>query len=414
MSTLLDLPPLVREDIFSKVLVDPARTDTSLLRVCKQFHNESKPLLFRRPLIFRTQHDLYNWMQLVTSEWYKLVISLHIGITDVIDQSLRTAVEHSCVNTWDQYHADAQKNFFACLQFPNVVDYTLEPLFEIRTDEQHEYLQLLLSRIPIQWPMLERIRFGSAGQKLSWLKSMPDLRMISSTGFSGSTPMETVTILSRLRHLTDLELEWPPRVHTAAGELTNNQIAKSGIKNQSFTRETIKGFRGLRRIRIHERKTLMSDPAAYFNNGFLQALDSSHRASLRTFEADLNFAPSPAAERSIFNLLHLSSLRNIDLHWPGFNEQLLDFLPPSVVTLRIPPCPPRLEPYCLLVLAANRDKLPCFRYMSVARSKDLDTDAVSTQRSRRISRSCTDSLIDYRDASVSGSCHQLGCSWCLC
>ena len=129
----------------------------------------------------------------------------------------------------------------ACLQFPNVVDYTLEPLFEVRTDEQHEYLQLLLSRIPVQWPTLERIRFGSAGQKLSWLKSMPDLRMISSTGFSGSTPMETVTILTRLRHLTDLELEWPPRVHTAAGELTNTQIAKFGIKNQSFTRETIKG-----------------------------------------------------------------------------------------------------------------------------------------------------------------------------
>lgn len=379
MSTLLELPTDIRERILSLAFEDRI-APVDLLCTCKQLHLEGKPHLFKRPQTFRDQDALLKWVPKIDRSFLSLVTSLNIQVTDLDPEpgpaeTSETLVGTTRESTWPKYEKEAEKVFQACLRIPNVVDFAIKRLFDARTQQQHDFYQLLLSRVSRQWPNLQKIRFDGGEQQLDFLKAMPDLETITLSGFSTNSPMETVAVLSRLRHLRHIDLVSPPspsRSRSSTGTSTSTKTSSSH-PTPSFTRETLKSLRGLQSLSIIE----THHPPAFFTPDFLQALDSAHRTSLRTLKADLAFTPDIPTERVLHSLIASSSIKHLDLLWPGFNEQVLDFLPSSLSTLRIPPCPPGMPPYCLLVLAERDAELPTLRELKVARSRDLDSDEVS-------------------------------------
>lgn len=53
------------------------------MRSCRQIYSEAQPFLFKRPLIFASQHELYRWLEMVGPQHLHHVIDLRISLADV-------------------------------------------------------------------------------------------------------------------------------------------------------------------------------------------------------------------------------------------------------------------------------------------------------------------------------------------
>jgi hypothetical protein len=362
MNSLLGLPPRIRAHILEKVVLDKT-PNLRLLQVCRQLYDETLPLIYQRQLVFDSQADLFHWMEGIDRRHLDHIQSIQLTIDDleVAESDLDDRMLSPAPPTWGDYHEEAQKIHDACMDLPAVTEIIIRRHYAPCSQLQHDFYELILSRVPRQWPALRRLSFDGAEGSIRFLKMLPELRAIAFTGFSKSTPMETVTVLSRLRHLTDIELILPNS--SLASQLGSGTPGISPA--QSLTREVIKSLRGLRCFTIRERRLDLGHRSAFFDKDFLQALDSAHRSSLRTLNVWLDFTPDTRSQRALHALLSASSLKNLRLEWPDFSEQLLDFLPRTLTSIRMPVCDPRMPEYALLELAEQRAEMSGFRSFTV-------------------------------------------------
>src|SRR5205814_618925 len=151
--------------------------------------------------------------------------------------------------------------------------------------------------------------------------------------FSTSTPMETEATFLRLRHLRRIEIILPPNTSLADKE---GESGKSSPSLLSLTRQVIKSLRGLREFTISDTTNRTIHGPAFFTTGFLQALDSAHRISLRTLNIWLDFKPESGDEKALYSLLISSSIKDLNLLWPDLDGQVLEHLPKSIINLRLP------------------------------------------------------------------------------
>ena len=79
---LLAIPLELREKIYKEVFSD-ASQGSDILRTCREIYVEAYKYLFQRPLLFRSQSDLYEWLPQVPSEFLKYVTDITLSLLDV-------------------------------------------------------------------------------------------------------------------------------------------------------------------------------------------------------------------------------------------------------------------------------------------------------------------------------------------
>jgi hypothetical protein len=330
MSRLLLLPLPIRKRIWEMVLLCQAH-DTRLLRTCRQIHTEADGIVCRRPQTFQSQTELSSWIEQRDTKHLDQVenVTLHL-------QNIDTAVlvaEQSWPKAFllELYRAETEKILADFAKLPNIRHFALYKTDHVQPYLYQAFYVSILTTVTHQLPLLT-LGFHSEGSSLAFLKSLPDLRGVTIAGYSTSTPMETLNILSRLRRLTSLELIQPATPTVPEGL----EVDLSLLRSQSLTRDVIKGLRGLEDFAIYESGGQHPQTWALFSQGFLQALDAGHRTSLQSIRIVLENTPGPESQRSFNALLTASTLKYIDVSWPMMEADLVQSLPRTVEILRIP------------------------------------------------------------------------------
>ncbi|KAF2431217.1 hypothetical protein EJ08DRAFT_696605 [Tothia fuscella] len=376
--SLLLLPIAIRQKLWEMVLLSE-NYNNNLLATCRQIHNEAERLVYQRPQHFSSQSALRSWTEQVPRKYLHQVRDITLVLQDLEIAPLDYDPSSPSVSLLDIYHQKAQHIANVLSRFPRVTHLALYKPEMVRSCLYREFYGLVLAKVTRQCSALYSLSWHSDQHNLDFLKSLEHLRRLRFTGYSRSTPMETASILSRLRHLRDIALIMPcqPSVYDT---LETDPIPP---RFTSLTREVIKELRGLECFSIEER----GEPI-FFTSGFLQALYSGQRSSLQTIMISLDCTPLPITQRSLEHMLSTSSIKHVEISWPLLDGDLMKALPRSIEKLGVPLfssglSPSRLSLGILLNLQERKRDLPKLTqvyWLDVAGSGQLpegaDTEAL--------------------------------------
>ena len=353
---LFDLPVSLRQRIWETVLAE-GRNAVPLLSTCRQILAEAQPFVLDTPISFISQYDLVEWISTVGAIYPKGVRRLHLTLQDL---EVLPASRDSGHLSWpslsllELYQSEAEKVVELLRRLPNLTELSLLKPESVRSYLYTDYYLAILRRATADLPYLNAVQFHSDEHSLSFIKTLYNLRKLSFTGYSRNSPMETSGMLSRLRHLEELEIILPT-TPTVFGGL---EIETAMPKTLSLTREVIRDLRGLKSFTLRERKDPRNSSPVFCTAHFIQALDSTHRPSLQKLKIDLDFTPDVPTQRAIRALCTSSNLKQIDIVWPGMRGDLLNSLPKGLVSLRTAPIFGRPPYWVLQVLHWKRANVP--------------------------------------------------------
>jgi hypothetical protein len=376
--TLFELPEALRQRIYEGVLSD-GRNTIPLLQTCRRIFAEVQPLVLDAPITFHSQYDLVEWMGIVGTTYAKGVKKLNLTIQDL--EVLPTSRDSGhlswpSLSLLELYQSEAEKVVELLSRLPAITELSLLKPDTVRSYLYTDYYLAILRRVTADLPHLNAIKFHSDEYPLYFVKVLPNLRRLSFTGYSRNSPMETSGMLSRLRHLEELEIILP-NTPTVFGGL---EVETALPRTQSLTREVIRDLRGLKSFTLREREDQYNPSPVFCTSRFIQALDSTHRASLQQLKIDLDFVPDVACQRAIRALCASSTLKHVDIVWPRMRGDLLNSLPKSLITLRTSPSFGRPPYWVLQVMQWKRSEFPQLKEVSLvgdARSSALSA-SVST------------------------------------
>ncbi|KAE9977269.1 hypothetical protein BLS_001525 [Venturia inaequalis] len=352
-SALLSLPFPLRRQIWTSVLWPKGSSNVHLLRTCQQIHRETAPILLEQPLIFRSQTELFIWLEQIQGRNLDGVKSLTLYVQDLDILSLEDDLSWPDASLMELYQLEADKILSMLKPLSGVQDLRIYHPVAVQSYLYESFFTMILKKIGPRFPGLRKFSYHSDGHPVDFLKSLTSLRELRFTGYSKSTPMETLSALSRLRHLTRVELI-PPIIPEVNGGIDIDSGLPSTL---SVTRDVIKGLRRLERISIREVSDYLMSPA-YLTASFMQSVNSRHRTSLQRFEVAVKFTPDAPCQRAIQTLLQSSALRHVGLVWPKLDERITRTLSRSVQTLRVAPFADRPSHLALTELRARRSELP--------------------------------------------------------
>jgi hypothetical protein len=355
MSLLLSLPFPIRKRIWETVLLCDAY-NTSLLVTCRQINLETDGLIYRRPQTFHSQTEFSSWLERIENKYFDQVVDVTLYLQDLGVIPLAAEQSWPTVSLLELYRVEVERILADFAKLPNIQHLTLYKPINVRSYLYRDFYGSAIVKICRPLP-LHTLAFHSDETTLDFLKALPDLKRLSFTGYSKSSAMETLNILSRLRHLTSIELV-QSATPTVVGGL---DFDLSLLSSQSFTRDVIKGLRGLKSFAICESKSQSAQTQSFFSQGFLQALDSGHRSSLYNIRITLKHTPDSECQRFFSILLTTSSLRHIEVSWPEIDASLIQSLPRTVETLCIPPSASRPPYWVLNAIQWRKRELPMLR-----------------------------------------------------
>ena len=353
---LFDLPEGLRQRIWETVLAE-GRNTVPLLSTCRQIFMEAQSLVLDTPIRFNSQYDLVEWISTVGAAYPKQVRRLHLTLQDL---EVLPASRDSGHLSWpslsllELYQSEAEKVVELLSRLPNLTELSLLKPDSVRSYLYTDYYLAILRRATAELPYLNAVQFHSDEHSLSFLKTMYNLRKLSFTGYSRNSPMETSGMLSRLRHLEEIEIILPT-TPTVFGGL---EMELALPKTQSLTREVIRDLRGLKSFTLRERKDQYNPSPVFCTARFIQALDSTHRPSLQKLKIDLDFTPDVPTQRAIRALCSSTNLKHVDIRWPGMRGDLLNSLSRSLISLRTAPTFGRPPYWVLQVLQWKRANVP--------------------------------------------------------
>ncbi|KAK1066255.1 hypothetical protein LTR74_007303 [Friedmanniomyces endolithicus] len=157
ISHLLALPPELRIHIYELVLLSQPG-DFSLLQSSRKINMEAQPIIYQRPLSFKSQANMFLWVDRSRSCNLKRVKSLTLRLTD-IDLTPLLCLEHWHTRTsvWDLYQQELERLDLALEVLPNIEHFAIIP-----PRARHSHLLRgmylgLLSLIPQRCRRLEQL-----------------------------------------------------------------------------------------------------------------------------------------------------------------------------------------------------------------------------------------------------------------
>ena len=338
-SAFLDLPLEIREQVYGGLLSDSSCKNVQMLRTSQQVYAEAQPFLFKRPLAFASQFDFYGWIGRSSSQNLRHVQCIHIKLVDVISQeglaesSIQVYRKSSPSPIIKSYEEDVARFAAALKAVPNVRSLTLYKNRHAESDHFREFHRSCFALITKGFAGLKSLTFYVDQIPLEFLSSLHNLQSLRFTGFSTSSPMDTLKALQKLAKLEEVSLFGPP-----PGISFQQRRGYTGPKTiQSMTAEVVRALSPLKSFTICEIRDPVSNvDEVFLERSMLSALSQTHGRSLRTLRVSTDFLPSVESRNALATLLSSSSsLHHVELGWPGLDGSLVDALPTTIRSLEI-------------------------------------------------------------------------------
>lgn len=331
---LLTLPLELRELVYRAVLTSPLH-GPDLLRTCREIYLEAHKFVFERPVSFRSQVALFEWLQFVPQKHVDRVTELSLGVQDVDLRSLLTAsalVSHPGdpprLLTWDLYEAELDRLLHTLKKFSNVRKITIRVITGRQSFLYREFLRKFLRVLGFLFPdLLDLSLEGNLHhQELSFLSAFSRLQAFSFDGFSASSPSETATVLSGLEQLTSLSLVSQSTLLT----LDSQTRSTFTIRHQSLTGRVVNTIDSLKCFSVTELIPI-SAPTLFFTPEVLTSLQ--HHQGLKVVRVSLSQTPNDETMAALQTFLAHTHIRELELDWPRLDAHVLETFPLVPATL---------------------------------------------------------------------------------
>ncbi|CAO2648102.1 Nn.00g090240.m01.CDS01 [Neocucurbitaria sp. VM-36] len=319
------LPLELREQIYKDVLASPVQ-GPELLRACREIKIEAHKFLYQRPLNFRSQISLHEWLRRTPHDLLPQVTEISLEIQDV---DLRPLLEPdaSTVQTtgpprllsWELYEAELDRLNQALQKLLKVKTFTIRALSSRQSFLYREFLGKVLEMLSSLYPTLLDLRLegNMHHQSLEFLTGLKHLRSLSFDGFSSTPSTETADILASLGHLSNLSLISQHEMLTPDTHLHSGFTAKS----QSFTGDVIRTISQLASFSVIERIPT-SSPTLFLTSEVLTSLHS-HKA-LNSLSIALSHTPDDETLQSLQDFIKRSVIQRLELDWPDLEPGVLE------------------------------------------------------------------------------------------
>jgi hypothetical protein len=321
---LFTLPIELRQLIYKQVLASPLH-GTELLATCRDIYMEAHEILFERPLEFRGQSVLFNWLDTVPHKPLSQTKELSITIQEADLSSLLVVpalIHHPSdpprLLTWELYETELQKLYSALGHLPRIEAITIRTIVGRQSFLYRKFLRKFLALATLRYPHLLAITLEGNfhHQDLTFLSGFKYLQGLSFDGVSASSPMETVQILSGLKHFTSLSIVsqntmLAPKSHS---RYTYNSKSQSLIGGAVSTIDQLKAF-------LVTEVMPVSAPSLFLTSKFLTPL--CNHQGLNDFRVCLSQAPSNETVLALEDFLGTTRIRVLSLDWPHLDSDVL-------------------------------------------------------------------------------------------
>ncbi|KAL1610411.1 hypothetical protein SLS60_002078 [Paraconiothyrium brasiliense] len=325
---LFALPLELRELIYQDVLLDPSQ-GPQILQTCQDIHSESRKFLYQRPIVFRSQTALNQWLVERTQDVLRDVHEIFLELQDVdlapvlVSTSWSDNPERSrSLRTWELYEEELEALDQAFKKIPNVKTLTIRATDGRQTHLYEAFLAQMLQTLAFHWPALQGLSLegNMHNQSLDALQDLKALTTFSFDGFCGTKPAETAAILSKL-NLTRLSITSQPGLLTP----THGQHSNFTSKFQSFDGSVLRTIDQLAYFSISERVLSATSSAIFFTSEILGSLHS-HKGLL-SLSLCLSHTPDEDTLDALNEFLkNSSSVKRLDLNWPHLDPAVLYIL----------------------------------------------------------------------------------------
>ena len=258
----LTLPLEIREQVYSEILVSMPRTLLQLLRSNRQISKEAQPFLYKQPIVFDGQAELFGWLKKVDRNLLRHVTTIKFKLHDIDAKGIVGALGERLrrvkvspgspgvgSNPYDMACDQQVKQIGEAFSlFPNVKDLTV---LECKQSDPHPSFHMLVAfsqELGRRFPSLQTLSIQDDLLPTTFISKFRHLRTLRLTGFSTTGPAETEATLSVLPYLTSLSITSP-----SAGLTFQQRPGYTGpVRVQCITPTVLRSLRNLKYLSIYD------------------------------------------------------------------------------------------------------------------------------------------------------------------
>ena len=213
----LNLPLELRENIISYLSSEETpHSLLSLLQVNRQLYEEAKPFLFRRPLSFDGQGELFAWLRIVSRHDLGHVSDITFKLHDIKPDEIvgalgkrlkqagraRSNADSASLARDNPYHEacelEVKKIGGAFLSMPNVKNLSLIPCTETDPRPSQRMLVQFSKILSRCFPKIERLQSRERSLPINFVTNKPRLRKLQIPSLMASSCAEMVAVFTSL------------------------------------------------------------------------------------------------------------------------------------------------------------------------------------------------------------------------
>lgn len=322
------LPLELRELIYNEVLSNACH-GPQILRVCRNIYSEARKFLYLRPIVFRSQSNLHQWLGERSKDVLQSVREFQLELQDVdltpvlAPDSFDSQTKGSTnLRTWDIYEKELDALDISLKTLSNAKTVTIRAPIGRQTHLYDDFLAKVLQMLGLHFTSLQNLTLegNTHNQSLKFLEKLGALTAFSFDGFSASNSAETVATLSHI-NLNSISIVTQPTMLTP----TEGRHSKFSLTLPTFDGSVLCTVKQLSSVMIAERVPASALSALYFNSDILGSLQN-HK-TLSTLSLRLSQTPNEDARYALSELLRKnSSVQKLDLDWPHLDTSILEVL----------------------------------------------------------------------------------------
>jgi hypothetical protein len=324
-SPFFALPLELREEIYKGVLSAKGH-GLQILRTCHEIHVEARKCLYQKPIIFRSQYVLSEWLEQAPCELLTHVSEISIHIQDVDLKPILAASTTDLLRstrprlqTPEIYHSEVQKLGHSLMAMPNIRAITVRALRTTTSFLYRDFVTQFVNLLSTSCPGLTDLCLEGefCHQELQFLSGFKRLQSFSFDGFSSSSPSAAAQIFANLKQLRALALVSEPAATNRSLEVHRESLPKI----QSFTSEVMRAMSQLASFSVYECAP-SSRPNLFFTTEVLSSL-GDHK-TLKHLSVKLSHTPDAATLVSLEEFVDKTSIEELELDWPDLNPSYLE------------------------------------------------------------------------------------------
>lgn len=313
----------------------PARDHFSFLRTCKSTWYEGRATFLSRPLVFKSQAQLFEFTGTVCSELLSKVTTIKLCLEDLDRSQVRQYLTEAAMGLSNkaslQPYANERDRITSALRMlPRLRSISiLRPSSVTQNHAPKSLVNDLIDWIVKHFRDLRHLRIDYDSYAFEKLAALVNLQILQASGFSRATAKQAERTIQNLTNLKELHV-------VPAGYIMHTPYFKFQQPQNIISPALIHNLRPLQALTLCEPPESQSSNDIFLTASILKAISLRHSQSLEELNIRSLHVLTPLTLKVLAALLlSTTALQSVSLTFPHIPFDTIDALPRTTVELEL-------------------------------------------------------------------------------